>query len=359
MVIRGAILKVLVVASLPLLSACFSLSQNGSYQGPSERPEEILKYYDKGESYTSLHQEVAEVHKKYTLRKIIIASHAGETKIDFYQQKVRNDDLVLVFPLLGGSNQIAAYFADYFVNKGFDAAIVHRNNDFKDPTQFHDIETVLRNNVIRDRIALDMFEREYGKKDFGSFGISRGAINVVLTAGVDSRLKYNVIALGATDLVRIMKNSNEKRIVKYREAVMKEFGISEKEFYTYLHDTIKTDPKYLSKYLDSKNTLMFLGLLDKTVPIQYGVKLRQEIGGPKTVFLLADHYVGVAFTRLAKVAAPTIAKSGFPFDYIEQESLDFYDKAFNNDEVIRRRLVPFRILQAPINFIASIFDAIF
>lgn len=163
--------------------------------------------------------------------------------------------------------------------------------------------------MIRDRIAIDFFERQYGKKEFGSFGISRGAINVAISAGVDKRLKHNVLALGATDLVRIMKSSNERRIEKYRDDVMAKLGISEKEFYTALTDNIRTDPKGLAKISYARHTLLVLALLDKTVPIQYGIKLRREIGGPKTVYLLADHYLAAGFTQLATVAAPAISNT--------------------------------------------------
>jgi len=44
-------------------------------------------------------------------------------------------------------------------------------------------------NVVRDRMAIDFFEQRLGKKEFGTLGISRGAINVAVTAGVDETAK--------------------------------------------------------------------------------------------------------------------------------------------------------------------------
>ena len=342
---------------LLILTGCFSVGTSRSYQGPPQRPQEVLDYYSTKGSYSGYEDAVSHTIDDLAVHRIIIHSWAGDTTVDYYARPEKSDSLVLVFPILGGGNKIADYFAEYFAHAGFDTAIVHRSNDFKDPALFFNLEEVFRNNVIRDRIALDFFEQTYDKKQFGSFGISRGAINVVMTAGVDERLKYNVAALGATDLVRIMKNSNEKRIDVYKHDVMTKYSITEREFFSELTNSIETDPKELAKYMDARNTLLVFGLLDKTVPIQYGIKLRREIGGPKTLYLLADHYLSVGFTGLAKIASPKIAATGFPIDYLEREALGFYKKSFRDDARVQWNLVQFHILQAPLNFLAAIVDA--
>ena len=345
------------------LTGCFSVSVRRNYEGPKERPPELLAYYSKGHSYTGFSETIFAEHKDFIVKKIKISTDSGDALITLFEKKrlageKRDSNLVLVFPLLGGNNKIVDYFSEYFVKEGFDSAVVERSDDFKNPAHFYNMEKVLHDNVVRDRIALDFFEEHYGKKNFGSFGISRGAINVVMTAGVDARLKHNVIALGGTDLVRIMKATNERRIENYKLDVMQKYNLSEKQFFTQLTETLRTDPKFLAQYLDARTTLMFLGLFDKTVPIQYGMKLREGIGGPRTVYLVADHYLSAGFTGVGKAVSPTMRKIGFPFDYIEQEAVQFYDKSFETSSKRSNGLVPFKILQAPINAIAGAFNFI-
>jgi hypothetical protein len=198
---------------------------------------------------------------------------------------------------------------------------------------------------------MDFFEREYGKKEFGSFGISRGAINAAMTAGVDPRLKYNVLAMGGTDLVALLRHSKQNGVKKYRNKVIDALGISKDEFYEQLRERIKTDPRYLARYMDARNTLLMLGVFDSTVPFKYGQQLREDIGGPPTVYLAADHFTGLLFTQIASIAMPG-EQTILPVDYLEREGLAFYRKAFKKKS--SWWMFPFRLLQAPFSLVGSL-----
>jgi hypothetical protein len=347
------------VLVLHFLCGCFSVYQDPRYIAPPSRPASFEEYYSRGRSYLSAREEAVKSDGEVTQRRIFIDTDAGKTTIDYFQRAEKSDDLILVFPLLGGKNDIAEYFAQYFAHHGFETAIVHRTEDFKNPDNFDNLEEAMRNNVIRDRIALDYFEREYQKKKFGSFGISRGAINVMMTAGVDPRLKYNVAAMGGSDILRIFKKSNQSRLKKYRKTVMASKGINKDQFFSFVEQNLKTDPKYVSQYIDSRNTLLFLALFDRTVPIQYGRLLRKQVGNPKTIYLLADHYLSVLYTQFVSILPPRAHYSPygiFPFDYVESESLAFYRKSMRN-EWSGFGVLPFRILSFPFSVIANVIDA--
>ncbi len=334
------------------LSGCFRLSGNSFYKGPPERPQTMDEYYTPERSYTGFREEIEQVTDSYTHKRITIDSYAGPIQVDYFQGKVRSDSLVLVFPVLGGKNFIEKHMARYFVESGLDAAIVNRSNEFKDPALFDQLEAVFRLNIIRDRLAISFFETEYGKRQFGTFGISRGAINVALTAGVDSRLRYNVLVMGGTDLVDLFRDSNQARIEKYIKSVSAHKGFSEEEFFQALKEQLKSDPKNTAHYLDSKNTLLILGIFDKTVPFSYGMRLREQIGRPETVFLFADHYLGLLFTQTVSLLPPSKEKTGvFPFPYVEQEAVSFYKRSFGDK--FNWKLLPFRIVQFPFNVIAE------
>jgi hypothetical protein len=334
------------------LSGCFRLSASSSYSGPPSRPAEMESYYKPAKPYGSFREEISQTTKDYTHKHITIDSYAGPIVVDFFQGSKPSDALVLVFPVLGGKNFIEKHFARYLVESGVDAAIVNRSNEFKDPGKFEHLEEIFRANIVRDRLALDFFQAEYGKEKFGSFGISRGAINVALTAGVDPRLRYNVLAMGGTDLVNLFRDSNQPRIENYIRTVSDTRGFSEEQFFTALRKQLRTDPKFTAQYLDGRDTLLVLGILDRTVPFSYGMKLREQIGRPETIFLFADHYVSLAFTQTVSLFPPSKEKSGlFPFPYIEQSALSFYKRKF--DDTWNWKALPFELLTLPVNLIAE------
>lgn len=335
-----------------LLTGCFRLSGNSWYEGPPARPVAMEDYYKPERSYGSFREEIETTTARYTHKRISIDSYAGPIVVDYFQAPERSDSLVLVFPVLGGKNFIEKHIARYLVESGFDAAIVNRSNEFKDPANFEHLEEIFRLNIIRDRLALDFFQGEYGKKKFGSFGISRGAINVALTAGVDPRLEYNVLALGGTDLVNLFRDSSQARIEKYIQTVSDARGYSKEQFFKALKAQLRTDPKYTAQYLDSRKTLLVLGIFDRTVPFSYGLKLREQIGRPETIFLFADHYISLAYTQTISLLPPSKEKTGiFPFPYIEQEAVSFYKRSF--DDGWNWKSLPFHILQLPVNIVAE------
>ncbi|MBX7143946.1 MAG: hypothetical protein K1X79_05800 [Oligoflexia bacterium] len=328
------------------------MAQNPNYQGPPPRSAEIESYYAKGDSYSSYSEEVLTVKSDYVHRKIAIQTHAGAINIDYFAGPEKSEDLIFVFPVLGGKNIIADYFARYFAQHGFDTAIVNRVDDFKDPSKFYQLEEVFRQNVVRDRLAIDFFEREYGKKNFGTFGISRGAINVAISAGVDPRLKYNVMAMGGTDLVSLFKESDQRGITKYRNRVMAYHNLTEEEFYSQLERQIKTDPKNLAQFIDGRNSLVVLSVFDHAVPFKYGEQLREQLGNPRTVYVAAGHLTSILYTQYAKLLLPFRELCLFPRDYIESEALSFYRSSFKRDEY-SWWMLPYRVLQLPFSLLGS------
>lgn len=344
------------VFSAVLLGGCYALPLDPTYAGPAPRPASLDQYYNKLSNYGEVKEEVVRTEDAYTLKKISIASSAGEIKIDYYQRPEPSKNIVLVFPVLGGRPVIENYFADYFARHGMDAAIVNRQNDFKNPDNIDRLEQLLRENVIRDRYALDFFEREYGKEEFGSFGISRGAINAAISAGVDERLKHNVFVLGGSDLAKLFLKSDEKRIKRYIKTVTERKNITRMQFFNSLQSNIISDPKNYAAYIDARNTMMILGLFDSTVPIEYGRLLREQLGNPETIFLAADHYFSLAYTQAIQIVCGELCV--FPFDYVESEAMNFYRNSMNTGERTYK-LVPFRLLRIPFDLLGRLGEAIF
>ena len=294
----------------------------------------------------------------YTIKRFTVLSHLLPITVDYYERHEKSDRLILVFPVLGGKNIISDYFARYFARHGYDTAVVHRNNSFKSPENFDRLEEIFREDAIRDRMVLDFFEKEIGKKHFGSFGISRGGINVGVTAGIDGRLKHNVIALGGTDIVQLFRNSSQGRLGQYTETVMRQKNISQDEFFRLLNERIKTDPRNLARYIDARHTLMILGLYDSTVPFRYGQQLKAQIGNPQTVYMLSDHFVGLLYTQFLRILPPFRDHCIFPMAYVETEALDFYNRSFGTDPKGAKSAI-LKMVQAPFTTVGRILHWLF
>lgn len=340
------------------LTGCFVVPGNRHYEGPDPRPKELFVRYGYSEPYALLRHEVIAERDEYTVHQITLGTEAGETILDYYQNKTPNEELIFVFPVLGGRPLMSRYFAGYFAAHGFDCAIVHRSNEFKDPNNFERIEQLFIQGVIRDRNAIDFFQKELGKKRFGTFGISRGGINVAITAGVDERLEFNLIALAGADLPRIFRDSSEGRIQKYMETVSESYGMTPKEIIEHLEGTIATDPKYLARYVDGSKVLLFLALCDSAVPKKYGELLRSELGKPETIYLMAGHKTSALYTQVAQFLLPLEEACFLPVPYLESEAVQFFRRSFGKPGWYPLSTIPWKVFQFPFNVIAYALDRV-
>lgn len=338
-----------------VLAGCYSLPQSLAYQGPVSRPLGLDDYYARDQFSGGFTDEIRRETDQYVLHRYTVQSTHGPFAVDYYQQRgKKTDSIIFVFPVLGGKkNLIENYFAEYFVRHGIDVGIVARNEEFKKEENFDRIEEVMRQNVVRDRMAIDFFESHLGKSKFGTFGISRGAINVAMTAGVDERLKYNVMVLGGADLVKLFSTTDQSRVRKFVNTMMQKKNMSEAELYDYLRERIKTDPKYLARFIDGRNSLLMLAAFDHTVPIETGFDLRRELGDPETIVFMAGHYSSILFTGIADQFLPTGHYTPIPIDYAELEALRFYRKSFNEGGT-PLKLLALRTLRLPLDLIGRV-----
>jgi hypothetical protein len=341
------------------LTGCVFIPRPLGYKGPEPRPEFVQQYYQNADARVlSATVKVIKNREEYTEKEITICTTMGDVVVDLFQQHEKNDDLIFVFPVLGGKYMFERYFARYFAERGFDTAIVRRNNEFRNPANIDRIEEIFRENIIRDRLVLDYFEEAHGKRDFGSFGISRGAINASMLAGVDERLKHNVLVLGGSNLVGMFRSSGEKGIKKFIKKVTDAKQISRDELFRVLEESINTDPRYVAKYIDARNTLLILGLFDQSVPVRYGLKLRRQIGEPETVVLMSGHYTSLLFTQFVQLIPPGSDLCVFPYDLIETEALSFYNRTFKTGRWSVRE-IPVRIFKLPMSIVGRVWQLFF
>ncbi|MFB3787966.1 MAG: alpha/beta hydrolase family protein [bacterium] len=224
---------------------------------------------------------------------------------------------LLISPILGGRNRVADHFAQHFARHGYHCAVVHRPRDLtRDIQSPGQLDERLRMAVIRDRVALDWLSRqpEVDPGALGSFGISYGGIKNTVLAGVDRRLKANVIALAGGDLPSILSHSNLPNLRDLFHRYAENNHLTPPQAEQQLRAALQTEPLRFTPYIDPRTTLLILARMDHTVPRRNGELLREALGYPRTIYLPTGHYSAVLFTGMA----------GYP--YIESKVLDFLDR---------------------------------
>ncbi|MBI4919542.1 hypothetical protein HY837_06425 [archaeon] len=310
---------------LPLslaLSGCLGyITREGSYTGPKKRPESVDVYFSYSHEPINPFIEVTKVSDNYTVKRITFPT-AMHTKpendtvtVDYYD--VNGDQktpLIIVSPILGGKNTLTEFFAEYFADRGFSSALVHRPKDkIPDSNNYaQGLEDILKQSLIDTRRVIDLLESfpDIDANKIGSFGISLGAIKNSTLAGIDSRLKVNVFALGGADIPHILERSREGGIVEQLKQVK-----DKQQLFSQLREVVRSDPKYLAPYIDGEKALLFIGMFDNVVPVSNQKLLRDLIGKPSVCYLLSGHYSALFYTLP-------------PFNVVQRVSYNFFKQKF-------------------------------
>ncbi len=306
-----------------LQGGCATIPLNPHTAAPYPRPEVHQEIYSATREWTAAAGPWESDHRRVTLTPaespVPGNPPGGEAPIlmDYFPcpDNERHPGL-LISPILGGRNRVADHFARYFARHGYHCAVVHRPKDLtRDIQSPGQLDERLRMAVIRDRAALDWLGRqpEVDPKALGSFGISYGGIKNTVLAGVDNRLKANVIALAGGDLPSIISHSNLPNLRNLFHRYAESNHLPPREAEEKLRDSLQTEPLRFTPYIDPRTTLLILARMDHTVPRRNGELLREALGYPRTIYLPAGHYSAVLFTGLA----------GYP--YIESKVLEFFD----------------------------------
>jgi hypothetical protein len=297
------IIKLLFVFLILFTSAigCAHTRMNEHYQGRKIIPDDVRIEYMCEKFNGKTTSEMVEETDDYVLWKIVLHgcySINGEHDIiiDYYESmNTQKVPVIMVLPILGGSNYFANSFANCFAGEDFSAVIVRRQKKHKDFKNL-DMININLNQIVYDlKQALDWIWRQPGidSERIGVFGISMGSIKAALISSLDNRIKASVMCLVGGNLAEIIATSDEKGIVRRREAYMKKHDMSQDELCNILQSKITCDPINYAEYIDAKNSLMVLGCFDSVVPYKNGIELWERMGKPEKITLFAGHYTAI------------------------------------------------------------------
>lgn len=335
----AGVLLLLLGSALLLGNSCAPVGPSRQYAGPQEMPAETLAYYDYPKRPIEANVAVKAQKQRYDILQIEFPSTLNvfgdeNIKIDYYVCRVGRvhesrpisatdgghsppyepkRPTVLMLPISGGVDFSVESFARLFVAHGINCALVHnRKVRIKGTQSAEEVEAYFRQTVLDNRQALDYLvtRADVDPNRLGCLGLSLGGIKTSLVAAVDRRIQCAVLGLAGGSVADITMHSKEHGIEVYVHELLV-LGVEPALIYGELKEKVRTDPLRLGPYLDARKTLLFIAGFDQVVPTWTGKQLRQAIGGPQTIYLLAGHYTSFLYLPYAQWTSLGFVKKKF------------------------------------------------
>lgn len=221
----------------------------------------------------------------------------------FTPNKVKPAPVILILPIIGGDDYpLEQHFARYFASHGMAAVLVRRDKLVKGE-RFDQINDVLRQGTIDARQALDWIETqpEYDASRIGLFGVSMGAIRGALLLPAEPRIRAATLGLVGGDLPWILAHTEESSIARCRQKTMEKEKISRKDLEQRLRTEIIMDPAAVAPSVDPRKVYLVLAACDTSVPFRKGWELRNLMGKPETMVVMAGHYSALLYIPCIRV----------------------------------------------------------
>jgi dienelactone hydrolase len=153
--------------------------------------------------------------------------------------------------------------------------------------------------------VLDWAEQqpEIDATQLGVFGVSLGAIDGVVLAALDDRVKALVVAMAGGDLPYLMLNTHYRPVVRRVDALAESEGTSREALSAALDARLRTDPLTLARYVDAQRVLMIITRTDAIIPFEAQQRLRASLGTPETLYLATGHRPSVVFFPKVRAAS--------------------------------------------------------
>ncbi|MCP3904898.1 MAG: alpha/beta hydrolase [Planctomycetes bacterium] len=288
------------VATAVAAGGCAQLSLPAEYAGPAPRPASLAADFAYEPRVAPAENTLVEETDRYVVRRFTFdAVDDRPLTLDYYDVGAADTPapVVLVGPIMGGSNRVARHFAGHFADHGLAAVIVHRYDPDKDADEIDELNRMFHDVVIDHRQAIDWIEQrpELDAERIGLFGVSAGAVKGAIVYGVEERIDTAVLALAGGDLPYLFSYSNEGTIGRGRRRALKEHDLTQAELREEIRDQFHHDPLRYAPYVDARRTLLVLARFDAAVPHHCGEALRKAMGGPETIMLPTGHYGAIVY----------------------------------------------------------------
>ena len=215
-----------------------------------------------------------------------------------------NVPVVFMLPPMGGMNQLDQGMGEVFCRHNIAAIIITTNLTGLDsatlvPVSDHDhthrrVASAIKGGIL----VVHSLNSELNSSGFGIntakiglFGASLGGILGSVAYGVIPQISAATFLVNGGDVPYILAHSDQKEIVKVRNARMQQQGLkSIEEYETYLQQNLDLDPLHFAKLIDRESTKLYLSKADKTVPSEKQMEYYKAIKTPvETSFYSLGH----------------------------------------------------------------------
>jgi len=239
---------------------------------------------------------------EYRVRELMVRMEnrfATHLHIRLYEQVADGKFPLLVISTIlnDPADVLARLVANYFVRRGYNCAIISRGaSKLNVDVPLGEIDEWQRAMLCDYAVAKQVLTRE-PKVDPGrlaTYGISYGAINNTVLAGVDDSYRAHVIALAGGPLSEVIPRSRELRVRKFLREYCERHHCTREQFIEHCAK-VEADPLKMAPYIDARKVLLALSRFDVIVPYDNGRKLREAMGGPETLVMFAGHYTAIPY----------------------------------------------------------------
>jgi dienelactone hydrolase len=232
--------------------------------------------------------------QNYTIERLAVAN--PRVTVSYYRASgEKKRPAVIISPILG-SEYLHFWtekdLAGSFAQRGFDAAIIER-------TALHEVfgkqdvigafAALTEELTSTYRKVIDIIEQDplVRSDRICGFGSSFGGITTALMAGMDSRLRYNVIAVaGSVD--RILEEGGADPFQRDIEKMARRYGSTD-AFIEEFSRRVPLQPQEYAHNIDPKRTLLIIAKKDNIIPAAASEDLRSRMRHPQTEYWNMGH----------------------------------------------------------------------
>jgi pimeloyl-ACP methyl ester carboxylesterase len=219
----------------------------------------------------------------------------GTETIRFHLHRTPDPDrpMVLLVPILAGGDDLMRGIARRIVAAGFQAAWCDRVAAALCPPQRGaDLEQLFQRTVLHQRALLAWVRHGAIPAPPATFalGVSMGGMIAAALAAVEPDLDGVAICLAGADLPGIVLDSDESRVVHWRQWRMTTDGIGTATLRQELQQTLLSDPARLAPFATTERILLVHATLDEVVRTPHQDLLWEALGRPRRILIPLGHY---------------------------------------------------------------------
>lgn len=200
---------------------------------------------------------------------------------------------LLVCPILGGDYPLERGFAQFFAAHSIHAVLVHREKfKFSRDREVAYLEALFRQSILKGRQVVDWLASQptVDATKLGTFGISLGGIQAIITAACEPRLSAHVVCLAGGSVAEVLTQTRDRVVTRPRDRYLQETGHDLAWLEAAITRSLRSEPLRLAPAVDARRVLYIAARFDHTIPWRLSQQLWRALGRPHLAVVPLGHY---------------------------------------------------------------------